>query len=672
MRACESASSFCASGSSEAVSLGRMKTMPMATRPRIIIGPPIPMSEPSVRGAGLSVVVDAFDRMKDERMEDQIGREDRYERGSWSEEGMPASAGFCAGNCAEEDLGVGPEIHDMAEFSIGLDLSSEVLASICQADQRRPHREEGQDVSSVRGHAGTALQTGVGLRMVCGGGGEQGRWVVVEEVRAERWRGLADQHLQNPPAESGPKIALLSARYAGSVDARDDAAADEFAVLVPVLAVLFLAGLVVAELAVYEEDGKVGDVKVRDGGGKAAGERPGPRHGPVAEVVGVARAAPPARGEELAAGGGGHVLEVLGVGSVAELVLLGVGLAEDVVAGEVDGDDGGGAGDAEVDGVEGEVARLEAVDEGDPYEVADGEHESEAVGGDVHGGEDGRLHEEGVGDVPEVESADEGHGVGDATAQLDVLVAGAADVENGPEDEARTELVERLDVERADARVELASDEPVVEHVARVAAEGEQLTVGERDEVAVDRLGERVEEGGRDEAGPVLVEDGEGVGALDEDPGGGGGHGDDKGGKGVELVVEALAGAQLGSFKVLAGEDEPGDHGECVPGGVDGPGGGPEVAAELLGASKVEVVGEEGHGERDKGGAERACELVVGEAGVDEEEEEDDFLVGELRDELERGAGVGVAGAGELSTESEGNETRPLDLRGVREAELEG
>jgi hypothetical protein len=62
---------------------------------------------------------------------------------------------------------------------------------------------------------------------------------------------------------------------------------------------------------------------------------------------------------------------------------------------------------------------------------------------------------------------------------------------------------------------------------------------------------------------------------------------------------------------------------------------------------------------------------TAGEAGVDEEEE-DDFLVGELRDELERGAGVGVAGAGELSTESEGNETRPLDLRGVREAELEG
>lgn len=55
----------------------------------------------------------------------------------------------------------------------------------------------------------------------------------------------------------------------------------------------------------------------------------------------------------------------------------------------------------------------------------------------------------------------------------------------------------------------------------------------------------------------------------------------------------------------------------------------------------------------------------AGEAVV-EDVPEDDFLVGELRDELLlRGAGVGVAGAGELAAESVAAEARALDLRGV-------
>jgi len=55
---------------------------------------------------------------------------------------------------------------------------------------------------------------------------------------------------------------------------------------------------------------------------------------------------------------------------------------------------------------------------------------------------------------------------------------------------------------------------------------------------------------------------------------------------------------------------------------------------------------------------------MAGEPGAGELVE-DDLLVGELREELERGAGVGVAGAGELLAESAGNETRPFDFRGV-------
>ena len=61
-----------------------------------------------------------------------------------------------------------------------------------------------------------------------------------------------------------------------------------------------------------------------------------------------------------------------------------------------------------------------------------------------------------------------------------------------------------------------------------------------------------------------------------------------------------------------------------------------------------------------------------GDAGEEElselsELDDEDLLVGELREELKRGAGVGVAGAGELSFESAGKEIRRLALRGVRD-----
>ena len=122
------------------------------------------------------------------------------------------------------------------------------------------------------------------------------------------------------------------------------------------------------------------------------------------QVIGVARAAPPSRCEKLGAAFGGQVREAwndgsrwmrcagtieghtFGIASVAEVVLLAVGAAEDVVSGEVHEEDGGGGGETKLDGVEDEVACLEGVRKGDPREVADGKHESEAVGGDVHGG----------------------------------------------------------------------------------------------------------------------------------------------------------------------------------------------------------------------------------------------------------------------------------------------
>lgn len=342
------------------------------------------------------------------------------------------------------------------------------------------------------------------------------------------------------------------------IDTRNDAAAYKLAVLVPILSVLLLTSLVVPKLTVYEEHGKVSNVEVRNWGSKTTRQRPSPSHNPVTEVVGVSRTTPPARSEKLATRCSSHVVEVFRIGTVAELVLFRVGFTEDVVSDEVNADDGSSAGDAKVDRMESKVASLKTIHKGNPDEVSDGKHEPETVGGNVHGGEDGRLHEQSVSDVPKVESANEDHAVGDTAVKLNVLVAGTANVEDSPENKTGAKLVERLDVEAADARVELATNEPVVEDVARVAAESEKLALTERAEVAVDSLSKRVEQGGREETRPVLVKDGEGLRTLVEDPGRRSSHGYKEGSKGVELVVKTLTGSKLGTFKVFAGKHDPG------------------------------------------------------------------------------------------------------------------
>lgn len=70
-------------------------------------------------------------------------------------------------------------------------------------------------------------------------------------------------------------------QYCGAVprspnQPRPDACPPAPAHLLPVLSILLVARLVVAELPVHEEDGKVGDVKVGDRAGEPAGEAPGP------------------------------------------------------------------------------------------------------------------------------------------------------------------------------------------------------------------------------------------------------------------------------------------------------------------------------------------------------------------------------------------------------------
>lgn len=205
---------------------------------------------------------------------------------------------------------------------------------------------------------------------------------------------------------------------------------------VPVLSILLPALLLVTTLAVQEQDSEVDheevgedhapslrlardnvlaiavleEVRVRLGSGKwvlrrvadhiaghRSGENIGPAHKPVAEVVDVAGHTPPSGDEQARASFGLDVLEVrhAGVFRVGpEAVLLVVDGAEDVVSEKLDSGDGDDALDAEVNGIDGQVAGLDGVGEWDPDEIAKGQHHAEAVLNDVHGGQDGRLHVE--------------------------------------------------------------------------------------------------------------------------------------------------------------------------------------------------------------------------------------------------------------------------------------
>lgn len=127
-----------------------------------------------------------------------------------------------------------------------------------------------------------------------------------------------------------------------------------------------------------------------------------------AHVVRVAGTTPPARGEKLGSALGGHEFKVctkvssrdrflernlltLRVAAVPEVVLLTISGTEDVVAGQVGSDDQDGVDRTELDLVKDQVPGLEGVDEGNPSEVADCEHEAKTVRDDIHRGEDGRL-----------------------------------------------------------------------------------------------------------------------------------------------------------------------------------------------------------------------------------------------------------------------------------------
>ena len=91
----------------------------------------------------------------------------------------------------------------------------------------------------------------------------------------------------------------FAARVDRLVNKRDETIANDGAVSLPIVAVLFSARFTVASVAMDEENAEIYDVKVRNEVGKAARETPRPRHDPVAEVVDVAADAPPTADDQL-------------------------------------------------------------------------------------------------------------------------------------------------------------------------------------------------------------------------------------------------------------------------------------------------------------------------------------------------------------------------------------
>mmetsp|Transcript_59100 Transcript_59100/g.155644 ORF Transcript_59100/g.155644 Transcript_59100/m.155644 type:complete len:533 (-) Transcript_59100:20-1618(-) len=289
-----------------------------------------------------------------------------------------------------------------------------------------------------------------------------------------------------------------------SEDIGHEAPGHERLILLPILAVLCAAAVLVAEHAVDVHHPEVDTVAQGDPGedvsGARAGQGPAQAHRKVADVVEVPGEAPPAGDEEVAALLRADVLHRLApdlvLGEIAalrdiaaEVVLLDVRHAEEVHAEDVD------AGPHDELRVvvrqgplqEGDVAAEgEAVEPAQEAEVAVGQHPAEEVVADVRGREVGRLVPVVVEDVVPLGDGHHGRAEADAgpvagLAALRLAVHHVAAevhgrevrlVRDDPEGEARAGVPEALQVEGdlepavEEARVAGDAEPEVIDHLA--------------------------------------------------------------------------------------------------------------------------------------------------------------------------------------------------------------
>lgn len=208
-----------------------------------------------------------------------------------------------------------------------------------------------------------------------------------------------------------------------------------------------------------------------------------PRHDPVAKVVNVACATPPAGNEKLGAGFRFDILEVLHAGIIrigAEAVFLVVGTTENRISRGCDGKDDEDPTQAELRGVDGEVSGLEVVEKRNPNHVAEGEHEPESVHDDVHGRQKSWFHVKTIEDVETLKGGRQDDRIGDV-AICAVLMGDIRQIQNDPSKQARSHLTPDLDVNRPrrfthewngqfDSGVKLPANEEVIQDVACVPA----------------------------------------------------------------------------------------------------------------------------------------------------------------------------------------------------------
>mmetsp|Transcript_26066 Transcript_26066/g.60859 ORF Transcript_26066/g.60859 Transcript_26066/m.60859 type:complete len:377 (+) Transcript_26066:351-1481(+) len=258
-----------------------------------------------------------------------------------------------------------------------------------------------------------------------------------------------------------------------------------------------------------QQYGKVDGVVVRHDAVKAAQHAPRQAHDPVSGVVDLAGGAPPAAGEEASSALRLQVPEVgdlRRVGIAAEGILLTVGAAEDAVSQGVGGQHQQEHGEAEVRIVIDQIPRLEAVREGHPGQVAKDQHEAESVGGNVHRRQDGPFLIQRIPNVESLEGIDQHHTTTDVPKLL-LLLDNHGHVEEGPADEAGTELAELLPVEGSPPRIQLPSKEEVVGGAAGIAPLGaEEGGVGGRSQVQIRRQGEAQQDGGQGQLGVIIVQ----------------------------------------------------------------------------------------------------------------------------------------------------------------------
>lgn len=163
---------------------------------------------------------------------------------------------------------------------------------------------------------------------------------------------------------------------------------------------------------------------------------------------------------------------IVGVGTKG--VFLRVGEAEDRKPGDEESGDACEVKGSELKRIHGQIFGLKTVDPWNPDKISEREHTAESVSGDIHGGENSRLHENTVEDVKALHESHKDDAIRHKAVGT-VLLRDESTVEENPAKHTRPELHKFFDVDLAqyrqsDTRVKLTADEPVVQDIAGVSA----------------------------------------------------------------------------------------------------------------------------------------------------------------------------------------------------------